>query len=293
MGKSEDSRWGVVLFLTMVFHLACVILQTGIIFMLFEFTIERREDHWEKEGSLANDTVALLNAIATDTPLDPAIFNRTLKLCEEDHNIPYSQSVMTLLWGAKILPSFWQGLMFTFILALRLPNASAGQACTQNEGGQLKIVRLPVWGKVIALVVVEIPRVAVTVYLYFMGAKFLMLAPSLGVLILKSIGLAFISQITDVLAQGFFSVFLQAAIKKTVVAFDDQGGDKDASQWNLWGSLLTKLILVLAVSLYYCRIAWGALQNMRGACTAYEYHFILPKCGPNCGSHLFGFTLYN
>lgn len=272
-----------------ILNVAAIVLQIVIIFMLIEFTIERKEDLFEQR--LTHHTGSLKHAVEVDRALNENIKEHAtaLELCMQDHNVPYSQSVLVFLWGLKLLPVVSQAV-WELRLVLKLPNPDSSQLIENlEEKKEEHIVGMPTWIKIFSALLVNVPRIAVAVSLYIMGAKFLMYAPSLGVLIMKSVGLAFILTIPDMLFTGLFSESFQAEVKKTRFSFMDSKN----VLWNSYGSSITKFFLVISASLVYCRIICADLQAFRAACIQYKYHFIVPSCSPHCGSHLFGFTLYN
>lgn len=286
--KGKGNLW-ISFIVAFLVHGIAIFLQVGLIFMLIMFTIERNEDKFELTD-LVQDKKDLLSAIATGKPLDKVTYAKTLSLCANDHNVPYSQSVMTWLWGMKLLPliasSAWNLLVLT---RLPRPSAKNDQSLITIEKDKVTITHYTNQLKILSMVTVQIPRILVAVYLYCMGAKFLMYAPSLGFLIMKSMGLAFIAEIPVSLASGIFSEDFQKDLGKATFNFLS----KPNVHWNLWGSSLTKLAVVTGVTLYYCRVMSGDLQFFREACDEYEYRFVLPECSPNCGSHMFGFTFFN
>lgn len=284
--KGAGNLW-VSFIIAVIMHVLSMVLQVLLIFMLMQFTIERSEDKFEAVD-LVQNRLKLVQAVANNTPLNNVTHATTLKLCAGDHNVPYSQSVMTWLWGMKLLPLI-SASVWNLVVYERLPRPRPGQSLISHDKDKSNITHQVVSIKVLATILVEIPRILVAIYLYCMGAEFLMYAPSLGVLIMKSVGLAFISTIPTMLAQGIFSEAFQKELGKAQLSFHSVPN----VHWNLWGSSLTKMGIVLGVTLFYCRVICGDLQHFREACDTYEYKFLLPNCAPICGSHIGGLTFYN
>lgn len=284
--KGKGNLW-ISFIIAFVMHAIAMCLQVLLIFMLVQFTIERREDKFETID-LVLDTKNLMQAVSNGTALDKVTYAKVLSLCGADHNVPYSQSVMTWLWGMKLIPLIAASLWNLVVLS-RLPHPEDDQGLITIDKDKVNITHYTAGMKLTSLLMVQFPRILVAIYLYCMGAKFLMYAPSLGFLIIKSVGLAFISTIPDILSQGIFSEAFQKDLGRAQLSFHSTPN----VHWNLWGSSLAKFSLVLGVTLFYCRIMCADLQAFRAACNTYEYHFVEPECSPNCGSHMFGFTFYN
>lgn len=215
-GEHNAGQW-ISLAMSIFVHLLAEVLQLVMIFGLLAFTIGRREDQYEI-GDLVSRTHALYDAVATDKEMDKTAHAQTLGLCKSDHNIPYTQSVVVWIWGVKVLPILSQGL-WKLIILKRLPTSEFGKESVAKEGDKLSIVRLPFCLKLVLFFLVDMPRSFVAVFMYFMGAKFLMFAPSLGTLILKCVGLAFISQIPDILLAGLYSEEFQKELGKVQIRF--------------------------------------------------------------------------
>lgn len=285
ISKGKATLW-IGFILTFVLHIAAVFLQLLLIFMLVQFTIARQEDPLEVD--LAEKTHLLTNALATGKALNNVAHGHVLHLCAADHNVPYTQSVIIMLWGFKLLPGV-SSVLWILLVLWRLPLPSVNHSVVEIEKGKDNITHLSINLKLFTVLVVELPRLVVAIYLYCMGASFLMHAPSLGVLIMKSVGLAFIVTIPDLIASGLLSEAFHKELGKTHFSFLSTPNET----WNLWGASVTKAVIVLSATLFYCRVLCADLQAFREACTSYEYHFLLPECGPHCGSHMLGFTFYN
>lgn len=283
--KGKAQLW-ISFIIAFVLHAVAVFLQVLLIFMLLQFTIARREDKLQVD--LVDYTHLLTNALAKGEALNNVTHGHVLGLCAADHNVPYTQSVMIMLWGIKLLPSI-SSVLWILLVLWRLPLPSANHSVLEIEEGRDSITHLSAGLKLFTVLLVGLPRFTVTIYLYWMGAKFLMYAPSLGVLIMKSVGLAFIVTVPDLLASGILSEAFHKELGRSHFKFPSAPNDK----WNLWGASVTKVVIVLSATIFYCRVLCADLQYFREACTTYEYHFLLPQCEPNCGSHMLGFTFYN
>eukprot|EP00929_Paragymnodinium_shiwhaense_P098515 TRINITY_DN5998_c0_g1_i6.p1 TRINITY_DN5998_c0_g1~~TRINITY_DN5998_c0_g1_i6.p1 ORF type:complete len:347 (-),score=65.81 TRINITY_DN5998_c0_g1_i6:358-1398(-) len=288
----EKGELNVTMTLVMNFagHIACLCLQFLLMFMLVAFTVEQQEDKYEQD--LGGETHALRNAVATNVTLHGVRrYEETLKLCAKDHNVPYSQSVVVFIWGMKCLPMLGQATWATYV-SFKMPTATEGdrklieQPADSSKKAQVR--QLTLCMKIMLLAIVNIPRVLLIVFLWYMGAKFLMYAQSVGVLVTKAIGLAFILQVTEVLFAGMTSRVFQQRVGKLVLAYNS-AMEFTHNEWITWGANVFNLVTVASITLYYCRIVNGSLQHFREACHAYEKHFILSHCA-HCGSHYFGYT---
>jgi len=248
------------------------------------------------------ESISILEAaIQSGHALDEQTHGDLLTMCHNDHNVPYSQSMMVWLWGFKLLPMVSQSIwILVLISGMDRPKENESWVVSGDDGKQIGMVRMGLGAKLFVMLTVDIPRLFVALYLYWMGAKFLMYAKNLGVLIMKSIGLSFIATFPEVIYAGGFSESFQKELAKVRLNFfegDNQEQDDNKQRtwldnWNLWGASITKIFGVLICTLYYCRVLFGDLQELRESCISYKYKFYLPDC-PRCGSEFLGFKLLN
>lgn len=289
LANGEHTRWIEAWIWAFILNGVAFFLQVGLTFMLLTFTIERREDHFETD--LVSQAKLLSEATSTGKPLSNVTHAATLKLCKWDHNVPFSQSWVLWLWGVRVFPTVAQGI-WRIIMLWRLPSAEGNQKTLVDDKVKLSIIRLSNTLKLVLLIAVDVPRIAVGIYLYIMGVKFLMYAPSLGVLVMKCVGLAFISQIPEFLVAALYSEKFVRDLGKAQVKFHRKQPNED-SMWNTWGAGCTTFTIIAILTLVITKIIYADVQNFRAACTAYEGKFVLPACGPNCGTHFLGMTFYN
>lgn len=161
---------------------------------------------------------------------------------------------------------------------------------------KLLIVCMPVWVKFFILLCANLPKFLLQLYLFWMGAEYLMYASSLNVLITKAVGLAFIRTMSELLFQGLASQQNQDRMKEVHLFYQDHPGHfaKEVWEaWDHWGGMLVKFLFCFSLALWYCRIYHEKLQNFRDACFHYKYVFDVPKCAPTCGTTFLGMRLSN
>eukprot|EP00929_Paragymnodinium_shiwhaense_P032522 TRINITY_DN18014_c0_g2_i1.p1 TRINITY_DN18014_c0_g2~~TRINITY_DN18014_c0_g2_i1.p1 ORF type:complete len:362 (-),score=91.11 TRINITY_DN18014_c0_g2_i1:46-1131(-) len=276
-----------------------VCLQIYVVTMMYVFVIERRED--PLEVNLEGRTEMLLNAVATGT-----MFNVTnvtseeyqvLMVCWNDHTVRYSQSVMIFLWFLKsfliVQDAYWYCKV-----SFQLPDAANEPDILSATEDEILVERLTPLVRFQFLGVVLIPRALLTVMLAFMGAKFLLVAQTLGVLIMKSVGLVFISDIDRLVCTSLMHRKEKLELQKAKFHYNE---GKPPPHWTLWGVPMAKCLSTFTATMFFTRIVFAEISRFRGACDAYEQMFEQrPKpeeiwvngyC-KTCGFQLWGMTFH-
>ncbi|CAK9081963.1 AN1-type zinc finger protein 1 (Zinc finger AN1-type-containing protein 1) [Durusdinium trenchii] len=283
------------------------LIQIVLVGLLFLFSEERMQDPYEILGTrtLAEDAVLvcaflalrgfvhgpeceaqqdLYDAMEKNEKLPES--NAAVGLCLKDHSVPWSQSMVTFVWLCKCTPAIVNAAAGSLVIA-SMPRV--GTITINSKQGKLQICSLPLIAKLITIFMVQLPLLAIDLLLALVGMKFLMYCNALGKLIVKAISLSFIETVSGVVFDGLASKAFQSEVKRTsVVAISGKG----PMHLESWFSGLLRIIFIVGVTLWYCRMKHGGLQDFRLACFQYKYQFIFPDCG-YCGLDFFGIHLAN
>jgi len=282
--------------LSMMLQIMNVVIQFTLVFLLYAYTVERAEDPYEhglvKEADVLRRLLAAIPPMRLDQS-DP-VQKKIFELCEYDHNVPYTQSLLIFLWVVKMLPEMMDSAWLVRIMWL-MPTAkrrefnkmlSYPDRHNKDKIHILQLTRKLRWG---FLMLGMIPRFVIAIFLCFVGAKFLMYAKSLGMLVIKSLALAFVTQVDDILFCGLASHSLQTQTKSTAFCLKVKPGNLRV-QWNLWGATLARTSGVIVLVLIWTRVVHRHLQTFRELCDLYDSEF---ETCPTCGLHLFGLRFRN
>lgn len=274
--------------LSAIMWLFSVIIQLLLLFLIFAYPVEQSEDPWEEH--LHRETLALQSALAQRPPRqlilrDPFEY-RAHTLCNHDHTVMFSQSLLIFVWVTKMLPYLWKN-GFCLSVIISLPWASdANPLCYEADDKSFVVTHLRRRIRIAIVVLVLFPQFVVDLVILYVGAKFLFYCPSLLTLITKSLCFFFLTQIDDVIYEGLGSRAMKKVISKSTFQWHKKG---QSPQWDLWGSSTVRLLIALAVTLYYTRVFHGDIQVFRALC--YEYKTIFAQSCENCGMDFFGLHL--
>lgn len=267
---------GVTLFTAAFVNMLCVGLQLYLAFLMYVFVIERKEDPFE--GHLHNRTTHLQQAIATKTPLDltDKDHGATMHLCFIDHSVPWSQSVILFLWFAKCsveVAGAFKGAYVSFVM----PSTVSGDVLTHTPKGSdnVTVTRMSPALKAISLLLVKLPRLLVALILMYVGAKFLAFAGTVGELVMKSIGIGFISAVNALLLNSLGPAKLLALQKTCAFHYHSEDNAKNPGNAMLHASFFSILSVLLCAgfAVFFSRVLFGDIQEFRGLCNVYEEMF--------------------
>lgn len=266
----------------LLFILGCGI-QFVLVCLLFFFSEERMQDPYEEVGTkkMAEE---LRKSLASGQALPKS--DATVHLCLIDHSVPWSQSMVTFIWLCKCVPAIVNAAWGTVVLA-SLPS---GRSTISSKMGKLNIVALPLIPKILAVLGIQVPVVLLELALAYVGMRFLMYCNALGKLIVKAMSLSYIQIVPAVVFAGLSSKAFQLEVGKSFLVHEFK--HLHITKMESWLSGLIKILCILAVTLWYCRIKHGHLQDFRMQCFIYKYKYIFVDCG-SCGLDFFGFHLAN
>lgn len=273
-------------------HILNFMVQFGLTFALLEFSVQRQEDKFQRHNLLSK--ASLVEAAASSgVKLESTALNKeVLGVCRAEHHVPYFQSLVIFLWCVKLLPPVIQSVRFT-LASIRMPSREGVKSMVLVDGSKFFVFSMPVWVKVFIFFCANLPRLLLQVFLFWMGAEYLMYATSLNVLITKAVGLAFIRSMSELLFTGLASQQNQERMKEVHLVFETNAASATKEWWEAWGAMLVKFLFCLVLALWFCRIHHGELQGFRDACFHYKQVFDVPKCFPVCGTTFLGMTLAN
>lgn len=258
-------------------------IQIVLVGLLYFFSEERMQDPYEAVGTdvLAKD---LRGALASGKALDQS--HDAVQLCLKDHSVPWSQSMVSFVWLCKCVPHIVNAAWATWVLA-SLPS---GSKTISSKMGKLNIVSLPLIPKMCAVIFIQLPLVFLDVALAIVGMKFLMYCNALGKLIVKAMSLSYIETVAGVVFAGLSSKAFQLEVNKTFLVHEFT--KMPLYKLESWLSGLLKILCIAGLTIWYCRIKHGDLQDFRLACFQYKYQFVFPNC-EHCGLDFFGLHLAN
>jgi len=257
------------------------VLQVLLIALLLFFSTQRMQDPYQFEETTVM-AESLRKAQESNTTLPET--DRVLRLCLQDHSVPYSQSVVVFLWLCKISPDIIFNL-WTIVLLASLPKFDGSSL--QFADGNIHIVRLPRGAKWMLILFVKIPMLLVQLALAKTGMTFLMYCSALGILIMKALALSYVCTVPSVVFAGLASKALASEVGKAKLT----GTIMKTAFWDAWLSGIIKIALHVAVAVWYCRILHAGLTAFRWECFFYKYKFVFPTC--HCGAELFGVHIAN
>eukprot|EP00747_Dinoflagellata_sp_TGD_P145694 gnl/TRDRNA2_/TRDRNA2_176613_c0_seq2.p1 gnl/TRDRNA2_/TRDRNA2_176613_c0~~gnl/TRDRNA2_/TRDRNA2_176613_c0_seq2.p1 ORF type:complete len:355 (+),score=58.98 gnl/TRDRNA2_/TRDRNA2_176613_c0_seq2:99-1163(+) len=274
--------------LSTLIHICSCGIQIFLIFMLYVYADERAEDPYEKNLdqviATLKDATANMTELSTTSDVEASAWS----LCKKDHSVPYTAVIILLLWGFKVAPEVMAALWNAYVVFM-MPAAEAGDTMITrigdfNDPDKFRIDKIHSHQRIIFIVCVDLPRISISCLLYLVGAKFLVFCPSVGVLIMKAISLAFVLTLDELLFSGMASLKQQERIAKAALHYHQASMP---IHWHLWGSTVTKVGIILMCTLMITEVWYADLQAFRRACLNYKVALIFPKC-EHCGTHFLG-----
>jgi len=258
--------------------------QALLIFMLLIYSDQRIQDPFEH--GLGTMTKDLRSALDNGKQLDST--GHTMTMCMNDHSVPWSQSAVSFLWMCKTMPAVMEALWQIFLFRI-MRNIQPGESIIEDvDSEKIAISKSSPCLKVLLTLLVGVPRLVIAVFLMATGMEYLMFCGSVGMLVMKALSLGFIIEIPKIVFKGLASK--QFAALTSQCTFHARGVRNVA--WDTWASMATKCVVILVVTLWYCRIYCGPLQAWRETCLAYKYEFVFSKC-PDCGVSIAGMRFAN
>lgn len=283
-------------------HIVVMIVQILSMWLMSAFAVERLQDPYERRENLGSDTDLLITATATNQSLNPTLHPQhkaILDLCMNDHYVPGVESLFVWIWSMKLTPMLWQSVFLIVITQfMSSPPPSFVGHFMQEDPQDLKrkiVTFMSPNAKVICNLLINLPRMGICMYLFWIGATFLCFANSVEAVLIKSVGLVFISTLPEIFFYGALSEKTQKDTTSVGLAFQrfEDPDTEGRTHLNTWVYSLCKFIFTLYVTLLMTHVVFGDVFAFRRACTAYKYQFVEPLCAPICGSHYFGHTFFS
>eukprot|EP00933_Yihiella_yeosuensis_P037612 TRINITY_DN31602_c0_g1_i1.p1 TRINITY_DN31602_c0_g1~~TRINITY_DN31602_c0_g1_i1.p1 ORF type:complete len:358 (-),score=40.18 TRINITY_DN31602_c0_g1_i1:129-1202(-) len=264
--------------------------QSILVFLIWVYSNERAQDPYE--GDISKETAALRNAMSVNKTLPST--DRSHVLCEGDHSVPYSQSLVIFIWVCRNLPDLTSAL-WGIRMFLGMPTRKEDEASMINladSKSEIRSAGLPL--KIKSLVLIQLPKLVITFLLISAGMTFLMYCKGVGIMVMKAIGMSYVLTVDDIIFQGLSSRVFQDHVTKCTLVLRAKASSVDA--FNIWGSMIMKTVITLAIVLWFCRIHHWPLQEFREVCIEYKYKFEFPECEhgvSGCGLSIAGFQFAN
>lgn len=256
-------------------HVVSLAFQLYLSAIMFIFVIERREDPFENVAGLAEREELLVKAIATNTPLNGTTVREstTLQLCWNDHSVAWSQSLILFLWLCKVSVDIKDAIWVTYVSCV-MPSTTNNDVISEasRDSEDTEVVRLTPCLRFVIFFFINMPRLILACIIAVVGAKFLEFATSIGVLIMKSIGLAFLIQVNQIL---FNALAPQRFIQLQKKASFHYHTNPEAMNWMLFGSLVTafKAVGLALLAVFVSRFLFRDVAHFRQLCNEYEAQF--------------------
>lgn len=266
-------------------HFFAISIQVILMILIFVYPIEASEDPWETHLAKLEDALrSALRSIPPRLLMDQDRNEYTARrLCENDHTIMFSQSLLIFVWATKMLP-YLAKTAWCLHVTTKLPRAADGKPlCYEADKNAFIITHMRRGVRMTIVATVLVPQLLVDAMILWCGAKFLFFCTSLETLITKSISFFFLTQLDEVIYEGLGSRNFKDQISKSFLKWKRETRNH---QWDLWVSSLCKFVFALSVTLYYTRVYHGDIQRFRELC--YEYKAVhFPGCD-GCGMTLLG-----
>jgi len=117
------------------------------------------------------------------------------------------------------------------------------------------------------LFVIALPKLALGLWITWVGSRFLILTNKTGTLVLKSIALQWFVSIDELLLRSYMSEEKKDLMKKTSIVFRSFRNDF----WRTYGNTIARMtvVLLLHATLYYG--VFGPLNQFRVVCREYKF----------------------
>lgn len=260
----------------MALHIFSVSLQFFLIYSLLTTTVKDREAPYKH--NLTGMIAELRHAVQSEPPVplsaDIPLHKGALKLCSMRQCMQISHFLILFLWGTKMSS---EAVDFTRRLRniLSVPTANWSEPLIEEqgiaaEGGKAIIYQATLQLKALFMVIICIPQFFAGSFLAYTGAKFLFFTGDMGTLVMKSVGLAFIVLLDELL----FGMFASA---KFVHLVDNSSFKFRASEsswsWEMWGKSILKVVCILAFTTFIWLVVFRDVTELRHLCDEYDEKF--------------------
>lgn len=219
------------------------------------------------------------NATSTNTSL--AVTDPIMQHCCKDKAMAYAHLVMTFVWLLKMLGEIWASLRHAYVQMI-MPNAHnkhdellkyehPEKLSMRQYEGAVTIVGVTPVTKAVLLLGVCLPKCVMAFLITYLGMEFLEFqAISFADLIMKSLALAFIATIDELIFGSLGPAKFKKEMKKAAFEFHES---HYPHAWNIWGSTLCKAVIVVAACIIYCWVIHADISNLRAECGNYKDKF--------------------
>lgn len=258
-------------------HLSSISLQFIMVYGLLVTTVAGKEEPYRH--NLDGITMAIQAALESDPPIplsgEVPLERDALNLCSKRQNVAMSHFLILFLWATKMSGEVVDTLLRLRII-LRLPAADWEQPLLEltgratEDGGKAVIVRANLLMRVIFVLFISFPQMLACTFLAWTGAKFLFYTGDMGTLIMKSIGLAFIVTLDELLYTTFASARFQMLVSNS--SYKIYAG-RPNWHWEMWGLSVLKVGCVLLFTIFIWLVVFRKVTELRHMCDLYDARF--------------------
>lgn len=267
--------------LQLVMATALLLLSVGIevclIFMLLITTTQKTED--EMEHALPKEIHALETVLAKKPLVPWSKEEFASSLCSKLTTYTGVHYLILLLWGGKMMQEFVH-VAWRSMLVWQMPLVELGvPLMEEDDDATIRITHNTKLTKACDILFMIIPQGAIALTLYWTGAKCLFLAESMGNLIMRSICLAFIVDIDELIYTAFAPLRFRIRLTRSSFIYRVE---RPSWNWSMWGSNMLKVAVVVILAVYVHDYAFYPVVRMRRLC--HRYFDAFPSTTPIRGA---------
>lgn len=275
-------------------HMGSITLQFLLLFLLYETSVAEEKTDYGNYG----DMYSLLSAKLATRPA--TMLNSTinfeqhiLEFCERDNTVPKAHFIVLLLWFLKMVAEIQQVFLRSMIL-LNTPSPSTKGVLLTREKDAKDVHTISFLGcapRVLSFMFIMFPHVGITLFSAWTGARFLMVTPSMVVLIFKAVGLGYVLTINSLVFEVITPHTFKYRVSKTKFDYGPVFARYGSFNWHMWGSGLSKVIVIFVAAWFTQRVAMSEVCELRMLCVRYLVQYPSPncfRCGFSIWQHLTG-----
>lgn len=275
--EKEDVNFYLKNLVAFLLHFGVMASQFFLVVVLAVYMIQPLQRKFHEED-IAAKTVLLQNSIDLNRNLsqssDP-LEQEALQICTGQVSVAWLAKVINFFWLVKmtmeVSDSFW--MCFSFV---KLPWPQKGQqeiTVKDEKDGTVYITHTTRGLWVYFLFLVNGPRLVASVVLGYIGMQFLFFAKTPAMLIMKSLSLAFVVTLDELIFGGLASSVFKKEVGKMKVSYKKQR-DHKPEKWNQWGSTVTKCVIIFAILHIYVDVIHANMEHFRRTCSHYKDTFL-------------------
>lgn len=260
-------------------HIFIILLQLTIVVFLLVTTVHTSSEPWK--AGVREKAQMILEAVAKQERL--AVDQQPMASCEEMDVLQRGHLVIQFIWSARMLQEFveamWRAFYINNLRVQRSTSAHSERMLQEDAQGTILLTHTGPCTAWTLLVISSAPQMLCACLLWWTGAKFLFFAHSMGTLVMKSISIAFITTLDEMLFKSFASQGFKDVVKNTKYLFSTV---KPNRHFYMWGVGVIKFLTAFGLAGFIYWGVFGHVTEFRTACWAYWN--IFPADIPNRGN---------